>query len=283
MSRPNPVKLAVFLVGLIAVTGLPVLVKGGLFITNFEGDALHLADIVFRMAEGGRPHLDFFTPVGGLAFWPVVLGLEAGGGLGRAFGVGQLVFALGAGGAVWWAAVSRLPVRLAYLFAAVAGILLTSLSHGASGAMVAVSMHYNRWAWVLAFVAVILVLLPPKGHPRPLVDGGILAGVLAAMALLKATYVACFFPVLLLIAILRGDTALLKASLVAGGVLAALLSVVLGPAYIAAYTGDLWAAAQAPLRDQPGLGLSDVAVSPPYLVATLALLAGMAFLRRAGA
>ena len=276
-------KLAVLLVAIIGLAGLPVWLRGGLYITNYEGDALHLADILLRMEAGGRPHLDFMTPLGGLAFWPFIPWLRAGADMGMAFALGQTLFALLAGVAVWWAAWSRLSWRLAYLFCGASAVLLTSLSHGASGSMIAISMHYNRWAWVLAFVAVVLVLVPPRGGARPRVDGTVLAALALGLVFLKVTYAATFGPALLLILLLKREWRLLKSSLVAGGILGAALAVALGPAYLAAYWNDLWAAARAPIRAQPGLALEDVALSPPHLVATLTLLAGMAMLRRSGA
>ena len=72
MSSPNPTKLGLGLLLCLVVTSLSVPVKGGLYLTNFEGDALHLADIVLRMAMGQGAHADFMTPLGSLAFWPFV-------------------------------------------------------------------------------------------------------------------------------------------------------------------------------------------------------------------
>jgi hypothetical protein len=283
MSRPNPGKLAAFLVVFIALAALPIWLKGGLYITNFDGDALHLADIVLRMAAGERPHLDFATPLGILGFWPFLPGLRAGLDLGHAFALGQTLFALCAAGLVWWAAVSRLSTRLAYGFAGAAVILLTSLSHGASGSMIAVSMHYNRWAWVLAFVAVVIAVLKPVGRVRPWIDGAVLALAMAGMAFLKVTYVAAFGPALLLILLVRRERALLVASLGSGAVVAVVATALLGPAMMLAYLGDIRAAAAGPIRNKPGLELHDIVISPAYLVVTLTALAGAAILRRGGA
>jgi len=283
MSRPNPGKLAAFLVVFIGLAALPVWLKGGLYITAFDGDALHLADIALRMAADERPHLDFATPLGIFAFWPFLPGLRAGLDLGHAFVFGQTLFALCAAGLVWWAAVSRLSLRQAYGFAAAAVVLLTSLSHGASGSMIAVSMHYNRWAWVLAFVAVVIAVLKPAGPPRPWIDGAVLALAMSGMALLKITYVAAFAPAILAVLLIRREWTLLLAALVGGAVLATLLTALLGPALIGAYLGDIRAAAAGPVRDKPGFELHDIVVSPAYLVVTLTALAGAAILRRGGA
>ena len=67
MSRPRSAVLAAWLVVLILVLGgLPIL-KGAFYIEKHEGDTLHLAELVLRMARGEWPHLDFMTPIGVLA------------------------------------------------------------------------------------------------------------------------------------------------------------------------------------------------------------------------
>ena len=42
--------------------------RGQLLVGKHEGDMLHLLEIVFRMADGEWPHLDFMTPIGFMAF-----------------------------------------------------------------------------------------------------------------------------------------------------------------------------------------------------------------------
>ncbi len=283
MSSPNPGKLALLLVGLILAGALPVLLKGGLFITNYEGDALHLADIALRMAAGERAHLDFMTPLGALAFWPFVPALRMGADLGLAFVTGQVLFALAAAVPIGWAAWTRLPARLGYGFAAISALLLTSLSHGAAGSVVAVSMHYNRWAWVVSFAAVVVAVLPPRGRARPWIDGAVLAGCMAVLAFLKATYVVAFAPALVLILLVRRDWPLLLAAAVTGVALAAILTAILGPAAILAYLGDLQAVAQGTVRKAPGYELHTLVISPAYFVGVATALAGVMVLRRGGA
>ncbi len=283
MSRPNPGKLALLLVGLVLAGLLPVLLKGGLFITSYEGDALHLADIVLRMAAGERAHRDFMTPLGALAFWPFVPGLRMGADLGLAFVIGQVLFALAAAIPIGWATRTRLPARLGYGFAGISALLLTSLSHGAAGSIVAVSMHYNRWAWVVSFAAVVVAVLPPLGRARPWIDGAVVAGCVAVLAFLKATYVVAFAPALVLILLVRRDWALLLAAAVAGAVLAAVLVALLGPAAILAYLGDLRAVAHGAVRRAPGYELHALVISPAYFVGVATALAGAMVLRRGGA
>ena len=54
------------------------------------------------------------------------------------------------------------------------------------------------------------------------------------------------------------------------------------PEFFFAYLGDLRAVLDAPLRDAPGIGLSQILISPAYLAMTLTALFGAWFLRRSG-
>ena len=282
MSRPNPATLGLFLAAVLIASSLPVWLKGGLYITNYEGDALHLADIVLRMAEGQVPHRDFATPIGVLAFWPVAIFVRAGLDLGHAFAAGQALFAIPATALVWRAAASRLPRVTAFAFGAAAVLLLSSLAHGYDTANLAVSMHYNRWAWVLAFAATLLTVLPDRGRPAPVLDGALVAVALVALGLLKVTYVVAFPPVLGLVALARGERGFLLGAVATGVGLSGLLLLMLGLAHFQGYLADLVSVRNAPLRDAPGIGIDDLLVSPGYLAGTLLMLGTAIWLRRAG-
>ena len=71
MNRLQSGKLFTYLVGIVAVFGTILLMKGGLYLNRHEGDALHLIEIVRRMSLGQWPHLDFVTPLGIAGFWPI--------------------------------------------------------------------------------------------------------------------------------------------------------------------------------------------------------------------
>lgn len=283
MNGPNPGKLAAIVLGLIAVSALPVLVRGGLFLTNFEGDAFHLADIVLRMVAGERSHLDFMTPLGALGFQPIVWFAKAGFDLGHAFVFGQVLFALAVAGPLVWAAGSRLSPPVAYAFALSVVVLVTSLSHGQDGSIVAVSMHYNRWSWAVAFVACLIAFVPPRQWDRPLVDGVILALAMTALAYLKATYIVAFAPLVFGVLLLRKDLARLVTAVVVGAVLAAGIIAISGFASVMAYLGDLQSIRGTGVRASPGLEFADLLISPPYFVGIAAALVGVFLLRGSGA
>ncbi len=283
MNGPNPGKLTAIVLGLITISALSVLVKGGLYLSHFEGDAFHLADIVLRSVAGERAHLDFMTPLGALGFQPIVWFAKAGFPLGHAFVYGQVLFALVIAGPLIWAAVSRLSAPLAFGFALAVVALLTSLSHGQSGSIVAISMHYNRWAWAVAFIACLIAFVPPKRADRPQVDGVILAGSMAMLAYLKVTYLAAFAPLIILVLILRRDMTRLAVAVVAGLVLAVGIVATLGLPSVMAYIGDIQSIRGTGVRAAPGLDFADLLISPPYFVGVAAALTGAFLLRGSGA
>ncbi|MEL7349494.1 MAG: hypothetical protein AAFN17_17200, partial [Pseudomonadota bacterium] len=279
MSSPNPTKLGLGLLLCLVVASLSVPVKGGLYLTNFEGDALHLADIVLRMAMGQGAHTDFMTPLGSLAFWPFVPFQRSGLPLGVSYAMGQALVGLVLLPCIWRACVSRLPPVTGWAFGLLCILLVTSLAHGDDRGITAVSMHYNRWSWVMVFIATILTVLPPTGKARPVLDGALAGLLLGAVAYLKVTYFVVFAPVLLLIALLRQDGRFLLGGMASTAFIGAALFV---PANGMGYFMDLVAVTGAPLRNVPGLPLQDLIIAPTYLAATLTLFAGAMILRRHG-
>ena len=95
MSAKMMNRLFPFGVALIALLmGLGAVWPGGLFLTKYEGDTLHLMQILARMEAGQTPHIDFSTPIGAMAFWPMVALISwAGLGFGAAFIWSQVLVA----------------------------------------------------------------------------------------------------------------------------------------------------------------------------------------------
>ena len=118
--------MAAFVTLMAAVTFWP----GAYYIRLHEGDTLHLISILLRMEEGQRPHLDFMTPIGALAFAPIVLFMKAGFGVGTAILAAQYLVVALLAPAIWWVALSRYPGRLAWLFAGVAMTLILGMMFG---------------------------------------------------------------------------------------------------------------------------------------------------------
>ena len=121
VSRPQWGRLAGVMALVVIVLGALPFLKGGLVIAKHEGDTLHLADIVLRMAEFGQvPHLDFMTPLGILSVAPIAWFVEAGINLGHAFFMAQLLVAGLLFVPAAYAAGTRLTMPWAALFGAYA-------------------------------------------------------------------------------------------------------------------------------------------------------------------
>lgn len=281
--RQGSWRLAVFLLAVVAVMGGLALAKGGLWITKHEGDTLHLADMVLRMARGQVPHLDYATPIGILAVAPVAGLVALGAGLGQALILAQALLALALVPAILRAGPSRMQGPWPYLLGALVLVFVLALVHGEADPSPSISMHYNRWAWAISYLVLVLALLPAlPGRARPWLDGALIGLGMAALALLKMTFFAAFaLPVLLALALRREGRALL-AALVAGLAVAGVITLLLGPGFWAAYLGDLLQVARSDVRPQPGASFAGVLTAPLYrLVSILAILA-VVLLRRAG-
>lgn len=281
MSRPNPVFLTLTCLAVIALLGGAALLKGGLYISKHEVDTLHALDIVFRMAEGEWPHLDFMTPIGWLAFAPIAWFVKLGFGVGHAFLYAQVLVALVLTPAIVWTAWSRMSGAWAHLFAVATLVMTLALIYGETEKAVSMSMHYNRWAWAVAFIVIALALLKPAEPTPQWLDGALLGLGVAALALIKATYVIALAPGLLVALLQRRMYRALRAGLVAGLAVMAAMTLAAGTDFWLAYLRDLAEVARSPVRPQPGEGIGTLLASPGYLPGTLVALAAVMFLRQA--
>lgn len=274
--------LAAGLVAIWAALTVVTLSNGGITIDAHEGDALHMAAIVLRMAEGEWPHLDFMTPIGVGAMAPIAGFVSAGAGLGHAFLLSQAAVAAALLPALWWVGVTRLGGGwLALGFGALAISLCMALVYGGADTDVSVSMHYNRWAWAVAWV-LLAALLIPADRSAPGLDGAMIGAGLASLALIKITYFAAVAPVALLALVLRRQRRTLAWAAATGLGVAGVVTALAGPGFWPAYLGDLAAVAASETRAQPGLGLTGILAAPTHLAATLTLLGAVAVLRRTG-
>jgi len=257
--------------------------KGALIIGKHEGDTLHLADIVLRMADYGQlPHLDFMTPLGILSVLPIVLFVKAGFGFGMAFAAAQALVAVLLFGPILRVALTRFAGWTAWAYTGFVISMILALVHGEAISALSISMHYNRWAWALAYIALPLAMLEPRGARRPWLDGALIGLAFAIMLTVKITYAVAFFPAVVLALLLRRDFKAILAALIFGLAVMAVMTGWLGVAYWQAYLRDLLAVANSSTRSAPGLPLPDVIASPAYLGGSMALLATVIFLRQSG-
>lgn len=275
-------RLGAFLLAIVAAMGGAALLKGGFYVGKHEGDTLQLADIVLRMADGQWPHLDFMTPIGVLAMAPIALFVKAGAGLGHAIFYAQILVALALLPAAVHVARSRLPGAAGWLLAGFVMVLCLALVHGETERSVSISMHYNRWAWAVVYLAVPIALLEPRGRARPVADGVVLGLGLAALALTKVTFLVALAPGLLVALVARRQWRTIAVGAVAGLAVAAVVTAMAGVAFWQAYLSDLRVVAASKIRPQPGEELLSVATAPAWLAGSMALVAAVILLRQAG-
>lgn len=266
------------LAALFAAYAVLLVLPGGLFLTTHDGDTLHMIAIVERMAQGQVPHRDFMTPIGALAFFPIAVLVRLGLDAGMAFAVAQAVVGGVMTALAVYVARRRMPAWAVGVFGALVLILCVALVHGGADIAVSVSMHYNRWAWALVFVALVAAALPGEGRA----DGVVVGLCMAALVMTKVTFFVAAAPVVILAALLTGQTRMMMLAIGTGLVVAVALTVILGPDYWTAYAGDLLTVAGSQIRPQPGLGLSQLILSPAYIAGTLLAVVGGFVLRAAG-
>ena len=280
MMQSHGSRLALVMALGLAVWSVALLAKGVFVIDMHEGDTLHLLDMVMRMARGEMPHLDFMTPIGILAVAPIAGFVGAGLGVGLSILAAQVAVAVILFPAVWRVAVSRFPGFWAHAYALFVLGLVLAVIHGEAARVVSVSMHYNRWAWALAYVAIPLALLPARTVRREALDGGLVGLALAGLALVKMTYFIAFLPPVALAMLIAGRWRMILAALVAGMGAAAVLTALAGMEFWLAYARDLLAVAGSEARPMPGDALDLVVSGPEHLTGSLALSAAVVILRQ---
>ncbi|MEM6593635.1 MAG: hypothetical protein AAF672_02520 [Pseudomonadota bacterium] len=273
-------KLLAYLFGIVAIIAAMTLSKGGLYINRHEGDVLHLTEIVRRMSQGQWPHLDFVTPLGGISFVPMAALVAAGFGIGVSILLSQVLFALALVPAIYWVAQTRLEPAYRLAYGALILVMALALIHGEAAASLSLSMHYNRWAWCLAFLAVPIALFAPRGVERHWPDGLILGLAMSFFVLGKVTYAVALAPGLLLALGLRGAWRIMAVAVIVT-ILAALVPVMFaGPAYWTAFIADLLQVSGSGIRPRAGESWAALLLSPKFLVGNLLLLAAIVILRR---
>ena len=282
MSRPNPLVLIAILIALTALFGWLTLLPDGFYLSSHEGDTLHLLDVLFRMNSGLSPHIDFVTPLGILGFVPFTHLMGLGHSVGEAILMGQVAAAAALAPLVFYAAWTRLPSLVAYGFAAMMVIFAMAITYGGTGLGLSMSMHYNRWAWVVASLIIVIALLPRQGRPAPYFDGVLLALLFTLLALLKVTFFIALLPgvvVALLVAERRREITM---ALVGGAVFSVVLVIAFGLEFWLAYAADLINVSRSEVRPHTGVAFGDIVGSPATLATTAVGFMAFLFLYRGG-
>lgn len=275
---------ALFILGLFGLLTLARVNDGSVLVMNFGGDALHMAQIVLRMADGQIPHQDFMTPLGAMAFLPIVWLVNLGFGVGTAFAYASVLIGLFLLPALYWIGVSRLAPSGALGLAVVVLVGVLALVHGGVDATVTLSMYYNNWCWAVAGLVVVQVVLPSQkeGRVAGIVEPLILGCAMGFLVLTKATFAVFLLPAVLVSLLVAGRLRLLGAGIVVALVFLLAFTVKFGLyTYWAGYVQDLMFVAQSNVRAQPGDALSILVLRPVQFVGVLGLFAGFMFLRQA--
>lgn len=280
MNRAESSRFFLYLVAIILVFGGLTIAKGGLYIDHHEGDALHLIEIMRRMGVGQWPHLDFVTPLGIAAFLPMSWFMQTGFGVGTAFVLAQISLAVTLLPAVFYVARSRFDALPAYGFGAAVLVMVLALVHGEAADLVTISMHYNRWAWAFAFLAVPVAMLPAREGGVPVLDGLVVGLAMSFLILGKVTFAVAFAPALVLGLALRRDWRTMGVGLLALAVCMAIPTVLFGVGYWQAYIGDLLQVSSSGIRPRAGVDWPTLLMAPRFLVGNLVLFACIVVLRR---
>ncbi|MEL6205051.1 MAG: hypothetical protein AAFR47_07040 [Pseudomonadota bacterium] len=286
LTNPGPVARSVYLgaalCGIWAIWSAVLMAPGEVRVDLHEGDMLHLADLVLRMAQGLWPHIDYMTPLGVAGIAPIAAFVSGGMGLGQAFLAAQVAVAACFVPMFWWIGVSRLRAGwLALGLGALGLTIILAMVHGGEGRSLSVAMHYNRWAWAAAYGAMALALLPPV-RAFPLVDGVLYGLLFSVLALTKIPYFVAFLPGVLVALAARGEGRTVLVALGTGAAALLALTLVAGPRLWPAYLGDLLTVMGSTSRVEPTAPLFEVVAGAAALPATALAFVAAAFLRQGG-
>ena len=180
---------------IVAIVGLCVVrAYVGLIGTRvFSHDAFMLLDGAWRMLNGQRPHIDFYSHVGFLTYLPTEIGLRISGGTAWGLGYGQALVALLVG--IWTFLLGRKRLADVPLTLMCIGVVLMAVAPfalGFSPMKPTPAMLYNRQGYALAALILLEAFQPATRYAeREDLWGGISTGViLAILFFLKITYFA---------------------------------------------------------------------------------------------
>lgn len=230
-----------------------LLLPGALIIQSHEGDALHAIAGALLVATGQIPHVDFMTPLGIGAFAPVALFLALGYSAATSFVLAELLVALLLMPLLVWVAYSRLAGGWRAFMVVTVMLLATAVTAGGVDRHLEISMYYNRWAWCVAIIVCLQILLPPHGGRGAGWPDAVCLGVgLALLALTKVTYFAGLAPACAVYFFLGRDWRGVLLTVAGAVACVAVVTVwVGGPAYWLKYVENLHFVSQSDVRPHP--------------------------------
>ena len=163
-TRAYRIALACLLVLVLAATAL-MLLTGAVHQRLYPCDQAMLLDGGWRLLQGQRPHIDFFTNGGGITYYvPVLLGLVVGGPQVSALAYGPAILLTILSLWAWWLARRRLPALASLAFAAMVGGLVAGVFPlgGRGWRIFSYAMQYNRFGWSLLCLLALTMLIRPR-------------------------------------------------------------------------------------------------------------------------
>jgi hypothetical protein len=186
-------RAALVWLAVVGVTTIGMFWPGPYYQSAFPNDTGSLLDAGWRVYNGQRPHIDFYSQLGPVPLLMVALGMIMAGPCGSSLYLGYaLLFPLVAMWA-WALARPRLPALPALVFSAlVAFLVIGQRALGAPWNTLSCAMNYNRLGWaVLLLVLLQLMLAPRAPTPRRSFWEGAATGLaLAVLIFLKVNYLA---------------------------------------------------------------------------------------------
>jgi hypothetical protein len=192
-QRPGAYRIAFFGLAAIVLATLGMLWSFGCSHQwSCAWDSAFLLDGGWRMLQGQRPHVDFYSPLGAVPLLVTALGMILAGPRGAALTYGYaLVFPL-VTLAAWCTARRRVPPLHALVFGSMVGFTLVATHYpGHPFHDTTYAAQYNRLGGALLSLLLLQVLLPPQRAPaRPvtLLEGTWAGAILAILLFTKITY-----------------------------------------------------------------------------------------------
>ncbi len=188
---PQNKSVAVALVLVVVGSCLLRSVAGMAGLRDYSHDAFFLLDGAWRMMNQQRPHADFSSMVGPVAYVPTILGLWISGGLVQGFAYGVSLAALFLTAWIFFLGRSRLAQPALFLLCLAAAVMAASpFFAGLSPLQTTPAETYNRYGWVLlACVLIEGAVLRRNASERSDFLGGLSTGTIPViLAFLKITY-----------------------------------------------------------------------------------------------
>jgi hypothetical protein len=185
--RLGKILLVSVVVGLCAIRAYVGLIGSRLF----SHDAFMLFDGAWRMMNGQKPHLDFYSHLGFLSYVPTLLGLWIARGSAWGFGYGQALMGIIMG--VWTFVLGRKRLADLSLTLMCIAITLMTVAPFALGFPLKVgpSTTYNRLGYALIALCILEAIAETSGSDSDEFRGGFSSGCVLAISLfLKITYFA---------------------------------------------------------------------------------------------